>query len=68
TQGVGKAQPLRRSPQLSPQKEEPEKKRRRKLKLNEEEDESKESAIGTSVQPEDVEEPRDEEMKDEEEG
>ncbi|KAH9290886.1 hypothetical protein KI387_035003, partial [Taxus chinensis] len=68
TQGVGTPQPVRRSPRLSPQKEALEEKRRRKLKLDEEAEESEESAPGTPVQLEDMEEPRDEEMKDEEEG
>ncbi|KAH9328632.1 hypothetical protein KI387_000740, partial [Taxus chinensis] len=55
------------SPQLSPQKEALEKKRRRKLKLNKVAKESEESTPGTLVQLEDVEEPRDEEMRDDEE-
>ncbi|KAH9306707.1 hypothetical protein KI387_011111, partial [Taxus chinensis] len=42
--------------------------KRRKLKLNEEAEESVESMYGTPVQLEYVEEPRDEDMKDEEEG
>lgn len=57
TQGVGTPQPVRRSPRLSPQKEVLEKKRRRKLKLDKEVEESEESASGTPVQPEDMEEP-----------
>ncbi|KAH9321745.1 hypothetical protein KI387_016384, partial [Taxus chinensis] len=43
-------------------------KKRRKLKLNEEAEESVESVPGTPVQPEDVEEPKNEDLKDEEEG
>ncbi|KAH9307542.1 hypothetical protein KI387_035453, partial [Taxus chinensis] len=56
-----------RSPGLSPQKETTEWKRR-KLKLNEEAKESEESTLGTPVHPEDLEEPKDEDMKDGEEG
>ncbi|KAH9294242.1 hypothetical protein KI387_040556, partial [Taxus chinensis] len=63
---MGTPQPIKRSPQLSPQKEEIEKKRR-KLKLNEEAKESAESVPGTPVQQEDMEVHRDEETKDKEE-
>ncbi|KAH9303198.1 hypothetical protein KI387_014781, partial [Taxus chinensis] len=42
--------------------------KRRKLRLNEEVDESAKSMLGSPIQPEDVEETRDEDIKDKEEG
>ncbi|KAH9287877.1 hypothetical protein KI387_031994, partial [Taxus chinensis] len=62
---MGNPHSVRRSPRLSPQKEENETKRR-KLKLNEEVEDSGESVPRTPVQLEDVEDPRYEDMKYEE--
>ncbi|KAH9313325.1 hypothetical protein KI387_028360, partial [Taxus chinensis] len=66
-QGMGTPHLMMRSPQLSPQKEAIENKIR-KLKLNDEVEESTESTLDTNVQLEYVEEPKDEDLKDEEEG